>query len=231
MLPDYSKLQEDLKNLYNDIDYDPFKPPCSNITVETNRINFFKERTHELITLKLDSMKSKITRLPIKKPLVGNKSLLLLPNKNIFVFGDPSDGNGQTYMIDTNYNILNLASGLFGYDFLLNYHNDFVYALGGQSNKQSSRFSLKDNVWKNLATLPNYIFNTNMTSIVFKDNILLTNNPTHKIYRYDINTQGYLMDMNIIVAHTCTKIFIEGNDNVYVLENNGNIFESNDIFT
>lgn len=227
-----------IDNLYQNIDYDPFKKASTCSLINATEIKFIRhdDDTDSLYFLNLQDFQLKQVSLhvisdesPIRRLLLpdlcGRKSTLLLPDNQIFIFSD-SFALGETYLIETNNSVRQLQSGKQTKDACLNYHKDYVYALGG-TVPISSRFSLKENKWEDLTPTPQFFNFKNMTSVVFDDNILIATFNTEMI-RYDINNNKYQQDISITLNGNTNKGFIEGINQVFLVEFNSNIYESND---
>jgi len=125
--------------------------------------------------------------LPIYADIDGSAANCILPNGDIFYFGNDPLSN-RAFIIDQNNKIRDLPHGQKANKGLnLLYHDGYVFAIGGE-NCSGEKFNLKEKKWESIAE---YGDDSASWCCLFKDLILIVSYLSSKIMKYDINSNTY----------------------------------------
>ncbi|CAG9329598.1 unnamed protein product [Blepharisma stoltei] len=169
--------------------------------------------------------------LKIPKNLSGNM-ICRIPDNKLFFYGNLPI-SGSAFILDSFYNITNLQEGKPAFGAGGVYYNGFVYIFGGCDYhdlfKASSRYSLSENRWSELMSLP--VKSYYCSCEVFNGVILIYGYHHEVLYIYDPAIDIFT-DVNVPFVRLAYKIIIKVNNRGYILDHGGTIYESleNDLF-
>lgn len=195
----------------------------SNLKIIENEILFFRNNTKQLITCDLDSLETQTKDQNSLPEIIDiHISICEIPKKSKFCYGNTS---GLTFIVDQKKNVFLLPNGKPSCILDSNYHNNYVYVIGGIP-KLSERFNLTFFNWESCAAIPfDHDFYCSRSAIL-GNQILIVGFYIPKVISYDVVQNKYHELSGILLALDAFKFVFTAESRVYIGENQNNIYES-----
>ncbi|CAG9335823.1 unnamed protein product [Blepharisma stoltei] len=182
----------------------------------------------------IESHEKQQKSIDIDEPFSSDTCIVQIPNYGIFCYGNSFPLTGAACVINTNSFSVErwLPPGTPCYNSGGVYYQNSVFIFGGCDGTKilnhAEKFDLLENRWTKLSPLP---FESSWCSCVaFKNSIFIAGYHLQKIYKFDIRKNEFLEISSLnLKKFLCWKILLSAMSRLYVLEDNGSIFESDEL--